>query len=260
VKMVTYIVNRMLSFIFPDRCFVCDAVLSFCKDGVCLCEKCRKRLTFLNDNNTCRICGRPVDEGQIHCETCQTHRHEFDKAFSALQYTGAVREAVLRYKFGGRRDYSRSFAGLMYRRMQSHVREGEIDAVVCVPLSAERYRERGYNQSALLAGILARYFRAPFLRNAFKKVRETAKQSTLHYLERKENVHRAYSLILPASAVRKKHILLVDDVITTSATADELARLLKRAGASKVTVVTIASPERNRLEKLPQPDLDEDEF
>lgn len=252
--------NPILSFFFPDRCIVCDRVLSFCADSICLCEACRQRLTFLQNMKTCSKCGRPIENDQTLCETCQTHRHGFYRAHAALLYTGQAREAILRFKFKKRRDYSRTFASMIYQRLQMYYKNSDFDMLVCVPLSPRSMREREYNQSDLLAKELSRRMRVAYRKRAFCKVRETQKQSTLHYVERWENVHGAYKLKASPEQFCGKSILLLDDVLTTGATADELSRLLKRAGAHAVVVATIASPERNRLEKLPQPDLAEDVF
>jgi len=252
--------NPILSFFFPDRCIVCDRVLSFCADSICLCDDCKKRLTFLQNMNTCTKCGRPLEGDQTLCETCQTHRHGFQRAHAALLYTGQARDAILRFKFKSRRDYCRTFAAMIYQRLRMYYENTDFDLLVCVPLSDKSMRKRGYNQSDLLAKELSRKMRISYQKHAFIKVRETQKQSTLHYVERWENVHGAYTLKASQAHFCGKRILLIDDVLTTGATIDELSHLLKRAGAHSVVVATIASPERNRLEKLPQPDLAEDVF
>jgi len=175
-------------------------------------------------------------------------------------YTGITRDAILAFKFGNRRDHCRTFGSLMHHRLLPVFSVHSFDFAVCAPLSAKSFHERGYNQAALLGRRIAKKAKIPFYPKAFSKIRETPKQSTLHYVERLENVRHVYKLLLPPETFRNKRILLVDDVLTTGATVDELSRLLKRAGAKSVTVITVASPERNRLEKLQQPDLDEDIF
>lgn len=253
--------NRILALFFPDRCFICNRIISFCPDEICLCESCRKRLIFLDKIKTCRLCGRPVYGSSSLCETCQAHRHIFDRAVSCLLYAGAARKAVLRYKFRGRRDLCRHFSALMLRIFYHYFKPEDFDCIVCVPLSKLGYKKRGYNQSALLAKRLSAKTGIPFYPHAFCKIKETAAQSSLqHYAERIENVRHAYKLSRDALKLRHKRVLLIDDVLTTGATADALSKLLKHAGAEKVIVLTLASPERNRLEKLSQPDLDEDEF
>lgn len=252
--------NRILSFFFPDRCIVCDRVLSFCADSICLCDDCKKRLTFLQNMKTCEKCGRPIEDDQSLCETCQTHQHGFIRGHAALLYTGQARDAILRFKFHHRRDYCRTFAALIYQRLKLYYEGTDFDLLVCVPLSEESMRKRGYNQSDLLAKEISRKMHLSYHKKAFKKIRETQKQSTLHYIERWENVHGAYALKASQAHFRGKRILLIDDVLTTGATVDELSRLLKRAGAHSVVAAAIASPERNRPEKLPQPDLEEDVF
>lgn len=238
-----------VSLMYPDRCLMCGNVLGHSKSQFCLCPDCAKKNIFLDEVSTCRICGLPLkEEGARLCLTCQTHVHDFDRAVSCFAYKGRSRQAVLRYKFSDRRELCRPFAALMLARLQPFIHNMQFDAVLCAPLSANRFRQRGYNQSGLLAERIAKALDLPFWKDAFEKPVETPKQSSLHYADRLRNVRRAFRLSVPRKAIEGKRFILIDDIITTGATADALSGLLKHAGAAYVLVATIAVTEHKPQE------------
>jgi len=115
----------------------------------------------------------------------------------------------------------------------------EPDVIVPVPLHVKRLRSRGFNQAVLLGELLAREWRLPIARRAMRRVRWTEPQINLSADERLHNVKGAFT-VSDYAAVAGKHVLLLDDILTTGSTAEECARVLKRAGAVEVTVITIA--------------------
>lgn len=115
------------------------------------------------------------------------------------------------------------------------------DVVVCAPMAKNDLLQRGYHQTELIAGRVAKLLALPFWPDAFDKVKETRKQSSLDYYERFKNVKDAFALTLPKSRFKGKHILLIDDVLTTGATADALSRLLRAADVAQITVATVAA-------------------
>ena len=239
--MVNCVISKLLNLFFPERCVICDSIMKAPHHGVAICSHCIKTLIFLDTTTTCRICGCQIDPSQPLCTTCQSHQHYFDRVFSCFPYKDEVREAILRYKFHKRRDYCRGFGALLTKRVAPIHKACPIDAIVNVPLTKAGFLERGYNQTELLAERISRDLSIPFWENAFLKIRETKKQSLLSYRERFENIKGAFSLLMPKSSFKGKHILLVDDVLTTGATADALSKLLREAGADRITVVTIAT-------------------
>jgi ComF family protein len=111
--------------------------------------------------------------------------------------------------------------------------------IVPVPLHVKRLRSRGFNQAVLLGELLAREWRLPLARRAMRRIRWTEPQINLSADERLHNVKGAFT-VSDYAAVARKHVLLLDDILTTGSTAEECARVLKRAGAVEVTVITIA--------------------
>ncbi len=129
----------------------------------------------------------------------------------------------------------------MSRRLLPLHQKEPFDCVLCVPMTKAGLRERGYHQTALLAERIAKTLTVPFFKKALIKVKETPKQSTLGYADRLQNVAHAFQLSASKENFANKNILLVDDVLTTGATADAISKLLQKAGAKRVTVAVIAS-------------------
>ncbi len=159
-------------------------------------------------------------------------------ARSAAPYTGTVREALHAFKFLGQASLAAPLLDLILEVCAGTERLPG-DLVVPVPLHPARERERGYNQSALLARRLARRLRLPCRMRALERRRATRAQTELTGRERRRNVLGAFSVAEPR-VVRDRHVVLVDDVLTTGATVAECARVLIRAGARTVGVVTVA--------------------
>jgi len=170
------------------------------------------------------------------CSTCAADGPAYDYARSAAVYGGVTREALHRLKFGGRRALARPLADLTVEQCGATLRDG-IAAVVPVPLARDREWERGFNQAALLAERIARRLEVPVRAAWLARERATKPQSDLHAAERLANVRGAFRA---APAVADRHILLVDDVLTTGATLAECARALRAAGAGCIGAVTVA--------------------
>jgi len=170
------------------------------------------------------------------CSTCAANGPAYDYARSAAVYGGVTREALHRLKFGGRRALARPLADLTVEQCGATLRGG-IAAVVPVPLARDREWERGFNQAALLAERIARRLEVPVRAAWLARERATKPQSDLHAAERLANVRGAFRA---APAVADRHVLLVDDVLTTGATLAECARALRAAGAGCIGAVTVA--------------------
>ena len=209
----------------------------------------RETLLELLFPTRCCFCRRLTGRGQPVCRAClakypdvppasqrQTLRG-LDDCVSPLWYEGAARDALLRYKFHGLNVYASPLANFMRKCLDEN--GISCDSITWVPLSRRRLRRRGYDQARLLAEEIAaaRGLRAEKL---LEKTRDTRPQSGMGGREaRRRNAAQAYRVIDPAQ-VAGRHILLVDDIVTTGETLMECARVLRAAGAASVSAVTAA--------------------
>lgn len=204
-----------------------------------------------NEPPFCAICGEPF-AGQFTtgfaCPNCAGHPFAFEFATAAWQSTGALREAIHRFKYGGRLHLREPLAcklhdALADPRLSDALAPDAVDRwrIVPVPLHTSRHRERGFNQSAEIARILARLTGIPCL-DALRRIRRTVPQARLDRRERLENLAGAFGIRARAvSRLEGKNILLVDDVFTTGSTAQECAAVLRKsANPLRVIVVTVA--------------------
>ncbi len=163
-----------------------------------------------------------------------------DRLYSACRYHGAVKALIRRFKYDGR-DYLCAFLG---RLLEDCIRTlsvpmDEVDAIVPVPLHPARLREREYNQAQLLAAHIGSVFHRPTDTSLLVRSRPTGTQTGLAVEQRRRNVRGCFTVPRAASC-HGKTVLLVDDVLTTGATAGEAGEALKNAGAVKVYVLTVA--------------------
>jgi ComF family protein len=178
----------------------------------------------------------PLDaEGR--CALCRFGLRGFDAAYCFGAYEGVLRELIHLYKYGRVKTLARPLGALLAAALP---REERFDAVTPVPLHWRRQWQRGFNQSELLARTMARRCGIPVI-HALKRVRPTVAQAGLSNTGRRQNVAAAFRL---RRAVEGKRILLVDDVMTTGSTAAACALTLKRAGAAKVALLTVARVDR----------------
>ncbi len=200
------------------------------------CPHCLKTLPF-NGGNICSKCGRAIGEDYPVCLECKADMPLYDAARSALRYEGDTVRLVKRFKTGGK------WLALPFASLMAPVLSGEFagsDMLVHVPMTDAARRKRGYNQAELLAAALSDRAGVPHERVLLEKVRETASQKELSRRGRAENLKGSFR-VHERVKCRGKTVLLIDDVLTTGATASACARALKGAGAARVWVLTLAS-------------------
>jgi ComF family protein len=221
---------------FPPRCPFCGSPVSEVHQPG-LCPPCREGLRWLT-SPCCALCGHPYPPGgSAHrCESCLRKPPYFDQARSLVAYEGPVARAIQRFKY--QKDFLLT-ASLAWVAEHYPWENETFDVLVPVPLHRNRLRERGFNQALLLSrgckGLNAKNFQP----GALKRVRPTAPQIHLTPSERRKNVSGAFQVRRPKE-ITGKEIMLIDDVYTTGATVNECARALKKAGAGRVSVFTLA--------------------
>ncbi len=216
-------------------------------DADYFCLSCRPSIELIR-HPLCPICGRPFPDsaGDDHpCGACIKRAPHFVQARAWACYPREeldrqpLRSVVQKFKYGRKVSLGKPLGRLMARGCAEFLRECRIELIVPVPLHPKRLRWRGFNQSVLLARQVSRAYGTPMDVFALVRRRETPPQTQLTEEERRKNVRGAFA-VSPDHPVKNKTILLVDDVYTSGATANECSRALRRAGASGVYVLTLA--------------------
>jgi len=223
--------TALLDLIFPPRCAGCGT------SGSLWCPACQADVRVIGDP-VCLHCGRPwasLRENHL-CPQCRQSTLEIDGIRSAVMLEGPLREAIHHLKYKGRKSLAEPLGALLCARWQAGPLPA--DTIVPVPLHVSRVRERGYNQSALLAEPLACATGLPLAESMLQRVRATAPQIELNATQRRLNVRDAFEASGDATPGRR--VLLVDDVCTTGATLESCSLALRRAGAASVWAMTLA--------------------
>ncbi len=233
--------KKIFNVVFPSTCHICKSVT----DHPGVCSKCWKKLIFIT-NPKCKICGFPFEfhdkesdvNADLICPRCIKEKPDFTRAIAVLKYNDASKKIVLPFKHADRTDLRKFVADLMVLAVEAERDVSSCcDFVVPVPLHLKRLVHRKYNQAALLATDISRGVKIPFL-NALRRVKFVQSQGHLSVKKRRENIKNCFEVSKKyAGKIAGKNILLVDDVMTTGATANECARVLKKAGAKNVYVL-----------------------
>lgn len=233
--------GRLLNLVFPDDCHICGDPLKTLT-RVPVCPKCLSDPQPFAAEFYCVSCKTPfvnrapLDEsGQ--CTLCRLGLKGFDAVYTYGSYEGTLRRLVHLYKYGKMEPLATHFGPMLALALP---RETAFDVVIPMPLHWWKRWQRGFNQAELLAREVARRWNAP-VRNAARRRKNTAVQAGLTNAKRRANVQGAFEV---RGRLDGKHVLLVDDVMTTGATASACARALKRAGAARVTLLTLARTDR----------------
>jgi competence protein ComFC len=218
-----------LDLLFPPICVGCQ------KNGVRWCNSCQQKMTPMPDL-VCDVCGLPVGKNDFICTKCDSSRPSFRSLRSWAVFDGSVRQALHHLKY--RRDFSLGDTLALPMSEYALKLQWPIDVVVPIPLSQQRFRERGYNQTALIAYPLSIRTGCQYDSRVLTRARHTHTQVGLTASERKVNVQGAF--VANNKLVQGKNILLVDDVATTGATLSSASDALILAGAKSVFALTLA--------------------
>ena len=210
------ITDYLLDVIYPTKCILCRRKLP---PGVpSICPSCQASMPRADD---VRVRG-----------------DYFSDCVSALHYTGEVKDAIIRYKFGGSQCYRYAFGELVAARVYEEL-DGKYDLLSYVPLAPDRERKRGFDQVRLITENVSVRLQMPYVCVLKKRRGVSAQSLTADKDERRANIAGAYSVPEP-SEVEGRRILLIDDIVTTGSTLSECARTLLQAGAEDIVCATLA--------------------
>jgi ComF family protein len=231
----------VLQLLYANVCWGCGVALR--PDQNHFCDACRQSLTS-DPHSSCSRCSSTIgpygDLGDGCCPACRGHAFAFDRTFRLGPYEGVLRELVLKMKHHSGEVVAELLGELWAERLASRLQGTHIDFVVPVPLHWWRRMLRGYNQSSTLARALSRRLHVSLSTGWLWRSRNTPRQTyQMSAADRQVNVRDAFRLGIGAD-VRGKTILIVDDVMTTGATASEAARPFRKAGAGQILVAVLA--------------------
>jgi len=218
-----------LDWMYPPVCAACST------PGSRLCSDCVTKVKIINQQKVCPICGVPQPEFLV-CDECEAAPPAFTAVRSWGVYEDPLRSTIHRLKYHSDLGVSQDLAGHLSRLLSQMT--WKIDRIIPVPLSAERQRQRGYNQASLLARWVSLTNNIRFDTNALNRVKDTTSQVGLTGAERRRNVAGAFTA--EPRIVVGKSILVIDDVATTGATMQACAKALMTAGAVSVYGLTLA--------------------
>ncbi|MEJ6950251.1 ComF family protein [Natronospora cellulosivora (SeqCode)] len=231
--------KKLLNLIYPENnhCLKCNENYIF-SEITGLCSDCLSQLPFLE--HYCFSCGRAlIDESRKYCSFCSENGFAFDQARSAGLYSDLLKFLILKFKYELKLSISETLGEILYYTFQLYYQKGNINEIVYVPIHNQRRKERGFNQAELIAQDLSKKIKIP-LNSKVERIKVTPPLYNYAFHER-ENILKD-SFALENNLYKGKTLLLLDDVLTTGATANELARVLKEVGgANKVFLLTVAT-------------------
>lgn len=232
--------SSIYDLLYPRICVCCGKIVD--DNTGFVCWDCRSGFKVITAPY-CSVCGDPVDgkiENVYECSNCRHNTPYFDCARSAVRYIGTVKEVIHQFKYRKQACLAQDLVKWLIAGYNVNYANFDIDAVIAVPLYVRRERERTYNQSALLANLLAKELKLEAYTKCVKRIRDTGSQVSLNSRQRRINIRHAFA-VNDAAWVTGKKLLLIDDVMTTGSTVNEIARVLKKdASADAVYVLTVA--------------------
>jgi ComF family protein len=232
--------HALIDFFFPPKCLFCGNGLGELPDDH-PCPLCTERIKFFSYPR-CPRCGLGFGDtpGEDHlCSKCLTEERYFTRARAIGPYEGLMADAIHRFKYQGASRLAKPLGTFLAEYEDSEFPFSEFELILSVPLHPRRLRQRGFNQSLLLARCVSRAHSIPLDFASLQRTRHTEPQTQLSGPERQKNIRGAFE-VRRAGAIAEKHILLIDDVFTTGSTVQECAKVLLKAGAKQVDVLTLA--------------------
>ena len=226
-------IHQLQHAIYPPRCLICNGTGTNGRD---LCDSCEQSLPWIK--KACFRCALqlPDDSSEVLlCGRCLKKAPYFDDSLSMFSFEKEIIGLIHQLKFHDKLAVSRLFGNLLADI--SVMKLDKPDCLLPVPLHKRRLKQRGFNQSIEISRELQKAWRIPIETSLVNRMRETQSQTGLDVKQRRRNIKGAFEV---SGLINHKHIAIVDDVVTTGSTVNELARILKRNGVERVSVYSIA--------------------
>ena len=231
------LINKILEILFPTKCLSCDVIISADAN---FCKNCWQQLQFIKAPH-CKICSHPFEinlqeQEYYMCANFLKKPHFFDKTIAIYRYNPTIGKAIGRFKYSDQTFLAKKFAKILLQKARDEI--NDCDIICAVALHQSKLRKRKFNQALLIAKNLQSN---KLIFDLLIRTKNQKSQVQLTQKQRIKNIKKAFSLNPKyQNFVKNKRIILVDDVITTSATANSCAKELKKYGAKKITILTIA--------------------
>lgn len=220
----------MKSILFKNSCLICKRV-----SEIELCESCINQFQKL-PFNTCPVC-KSILKDNI-CNLCQEKNFLFKNLIALGVYNGLIKIIIYNFKFAKIKKYKEPLAILLSQKIKQEFDIEQIDYIIPVPLHKERLKERGFNQSELLAKRISKIINKPCI-TSLKRIKKTLPQHSLSPLEKIENIKDAFE-IKTKKNLKNKNILIIDDIFTTGSTIQEICKVLLKHGVKDIYVAVLA--------------------
>ncbi len=220
---------KILHIFFPNKCACCRKIIQY---DALFCEKCEKEFEQTGGKR-CKTCFAPEEL----CD-CKRHPKFFFRSAAPFVYKDSAKDALLRLKKMKNVRLARFFAEEMYLTVLKKYKNVQFDAIIPVPLHKAREKARGYNQSMLIANELSAMLKVPVMDKVLRQHDKAKPQHTLNHKQRRENVKGIYRA--SGIPIECQRVLLVDDIMTSGATLNECAKMLRIEGVTKIYCVSAA--------------------
>lgn len=230
--MINKCINYIQSHLFPHACLNCG---KNSERPIAICHKCEQQLPF--NSPSCLQCASPLEQTRSSlCGQCQKNKPAFHTSLIPFRYQPPIQQWIINFKFNNDLVQGRALADLFCETL---ARKKLIlpEVLIPVPLHPSRIRQRGYNQALLMATTISKKTGIPVDNELVRKVKKTLPQHELDQLSRLSNLNKAFKL---AAQCNYRHIAIVDDVVTTTATVNEISCLLAKQGVEKIQVWALA--------------------
>ncbi len=236
--------KKILAILFPNHCLSCKEIID---DNALFCSICWHKLQFITDPK-CRICSYPFEvellgpSKNLPCANCLKKKPSFDNVITVFYYNEIIKKIITDFKYYDQTFIAKKLAKLMFNKLKSEL--DNIAFITIVPLHINKLKKRKFNQTALLAKHilkLAKPKKIPLYNDLLFRTKDTKIQARLNEKQRRSNTKNAFVLNKKyQNFVKDKVILLIDDVMTTGSTLETCAKVLKKRGAKKVIILTLA--------------------
>lgn len=234
--------RRFVDFFYPPRCLLCDSLTPLV-DGLSICRACEAELR--ENHQGCRLCAAPLTGGgaleSLVCGQCLKQAPPFSRSWSPFIYAQPLEWMIQQLKFNAKLAFAPLLAGLMIRRLPGEIYDDRPDVIIPMPLHGRRIRQRGFNQSTLLARPLAERLSVRLDENCCSRIRDTEQQTGKSARQRRQNLRGAFQY---RQQHGYRHVIIVDDVVTTTSSVTELSRTLRNGGVERIDVVSLSRAEK----------------